>query len=124
MENKYNIYDKILAKMIEEVKNQSDSSDNIYISYDKVPGFNILIKMAEVVAAVDDKMVIIYTRDIISFIILKFKYRKNRKIAVRLKDSEDYIRSYKILFNIYYDDMVSNGITYGEIWDEYYQNTK
>ncbi len=124
MENKYNIYDKILAKMIEEIKNQSDSSDNIYISYDKVPGFNILIKMAEIVAALDDKVVIIYTRDIISLILLKFKYRKNRKITVRQKKSDNYIRSYKILFNIYYDDMVSNGITYGEIWDEYYQNTK
>jgi hypothetical protein len=124
VENKYNIYDKILAKMIEEIKNQSDSSDNIYISYDKVPGFNILIKMAEIVAALDDKVVIIYTRDIISLILLKFKYRKNRKITVRQKKSDNYIRSYKILFNIYYDDMVSNGITYGEIWDEYYQNTK
>lgn len=124
MENKYNIYDKILARMIEEVKNQSHSRDNIYMSYDKVPGFNILIKMAEVVAAVDDKMVIIYTKDIISLLILKFKYRKNQKVIVKMTNGSDYIRSYKILFQIFNDYVVPNEISYGEIWDEYYKNTK
>lgn len=124
MENKYNIYDKILAKMIEEIKTQSHNSTDIYLSYDKVPGFNILVKMAEIVACLDDKKVIIYTRDIISLITLKIKYRKNKKIIVRQKNSDSYILSYKILFNIYYDDMVSNGITYDEIWNEYYKNTK
>lgn len=120
-DNKYMLYDTVLAKLVEFVKQASDEEQSINLKYNKHTGFPILIKTAEVVSIIDNKELHVYTTNILMFLKLKFLYRNNNIVKVYRKNSYIAIDSEAILIYIEANYLLENGATYQDIWNEYYR---
>lgn len=124
MEEKYNLYDNVLAKTFEKIAKTYRGNEQIEIYYNDTEECKVVLKVVEMISAICTQDIILYQNKIIPFLIYKIKFRKRKNLKIKFNKQAPSYNETNLLARDVLDELKLTSDIYNEIWTEYYAITK